>query len=144
MNIPAGVDTGSRIKLSGEGEHGPNGGPAGDLLITVRVTPHACFQRQGANLVVKVPITVAEASLGAKVDVPTPNGVVTLTVPPNSSSGKRLRLKGLGIVKKGGDVGDLFAEMVIRLPESLDTTSQDLIREFDHLNPQDPRDGLAW
>ena len=87
MKIPAGIDDGKKIRLRGQGEPGPNGGPPGDILIKVRVAPHPHFRRSGKRLEVTAPITLAEALEGAKIDVPTPHGTITLTVPPGSSSG---------------------------------------------------------
>jgi curved DNA-binding protein len=93
---------------------------------------------------VKVPVTLAEAALGAKIDVPTPSGVVTLKIPAGSSSGKRLRVKGQGVPRADGGSGDLYVELHIKLPEHLDEQSQELIRKLDSMHPLAPRAGLAW
>ncbi len=114
----------------------------------MHVAPHPWFTRKGNNLEVRVPVTVAEAAQGAKVDVPTPRGTITLTIPPGSSSGKKLRIKGHGVVDSKGDKGDLYAELQIVLPASLDEESLELIKKLDeHLNihnPQQPRKDLRW
>ena len=97
VKIPAGIESGKKIRLRGQGEPGDNGGPAGDILIRVDVAPHPVFRRHGKRLEVTVPITLAEALAGGKIDVPTPHGTITLTVPPGSSSGRKLRVKGHGV-----------------------------------------------
>jgi DnaJ-class molecular chaperone len=144
VKIPPGIEDGKKIRLRGQGEPGPRGGNPGDLLLTVRVSPHACFKRQGNNLLVRVPVTLAEAALGAKVDVPTPQGTVSLRVPAETSSGTKLRLKDRGVAVPNGSKGDLLAEIEIVLPEKLDDESRDLIRKLDEQNPMDPRTNLRW
>jgi len=144
VKIPAGITDGKKIRLRGQGEPSPARGSAGDLLITVRVGGHACFRRRGNDLEVSVPVTLAEAALGAKVDVPTPKGEISLTVPPGTSSGKRLRLKGMGVPNNGGGVGDLYAEIQIVLPDSLDEESAELVRQFNQRHPLNPRSDLKW
>lgn len=144
VKIPAGISDGKKIRLREQGEPSPNGGPAGDLLIAVHVDAHPHFRRNGDNLEVEVPVTLAEAALGAKVDVPTPKGTITLTVPPASSSGKRLRLKGLGVQRTDGKSGDLYAELMIVLPESIDDKTAELIRQWDKKTSSDPRAELNW
>jgi DnaJ-class molecular chaperone len=143
VKIPAGIDSGQTIRLRGQGEPSRNDGPPGDLLITVRVAPHASFRRDGVDLIVKVPVTIAEAALGGKVDVPTPHGTITLKVPPGTTSGTRLRAKGQGI-QKSGQTGDLYAEIVIAIPREIDTASAELIRQLDNRLKQDPRAELTW
>lgn len=142
VTVPAGVDDGTKIRLREQGQPGEGG--SGDLILVIRVDDHAHYKRHGNQLELKLPITLAEAALGAKVDVPTPRGTITLSVPANSSSGKRLRLKGQGVAPKNGPAGDLVVELQIRLPETLDESSMDLIREFDQVNPMDPRTGLGF
>jgi DnaJ-class molecular chaperone len=144
VKIPAGVDDGKKIRLRGQGQPGAAGGQAGDLLITIRVQPHPCFRRDGKHLELTVPVTLAEAALGAKIDVPTPQGTITLTVPPATSSGKRLRIKGRGVRPPSGEAGDLYAEIQIVLPDKLDERSAELIREFDQRQSQSPRTRLHW
>ena len=145
IKIPAGIDDGQTIRLRGQGEQSPGGGPAGDLLVTVRIAPHPHFRRDGLDLVVRTPVTLAEAALGGKVDVPTPHGTITLKVPPGTSSGTRLRAKGQGIKKADGSAGDLYAEILIAIPKTLDNESQELIRQLGcQVEPQDPRADLTW
>jgi DnaJ-class molecular chaperone len=144
VKIPAGIDDGQTIRLRGQGEPSASGGPAGDLLVTVRIAPHPHFRRDGLDLVVKVPVTLAEAALGEKIDVPTPHGVIALKVPPGTSSGTRLRAKGQGIKKADGRAGDLYAELAITIPKQLDGESQDLIRRLEARNKLNPRSELQW
>ena len=148
VKIPAGIDDGKKIRLRGQGEPAKRGGTPGDLLITVHVSPHAHFTRRGNHLDLKVPVTLAEAALGAKVDVPTPQGTISLRVPPGTSSGTKLRAKGRGVAPKAGDPGDLYAEIEIALPKKLDERSQELIRELDarfqEPSPMSLRQDLRW
>jgi molecular chaperone DnaJ len=142
VKIPAGVDNGSRIRVQGMGEPGPNGGPPGDLYIITRVRPHPLLERRGDNLYVEIPITIAEAALGAKIEVPTIDGTITMRIPPETSSGQVFRLRGKGIPHlKGGGQGDQFVTVKIVAPRNLDARSQELLREFARLNPGDPRRG---
>jgi molecular chaperone DnaJ len=140
VKIPGGVDTGSRIRLQGKGEPGRNGAPPGDLYIVTRVRPHPVLERKGDNLHVEVPITITEAALGARIEVPTIDGGTTMRVPPETSSGQVFRLRGKGIPHlKGGGQGDQLVTVKIVAPKNLDVRSQDLLREFARLNPGDPR-----
>ncbi len=144
VKIPPGIEDGKKIRVRGQGESGPGGGPPGDILITVRVAPHPHFSRRGNNLLVRVPVTLAEAALGGKIDVPTPKGTVTLSVPPGSSSGTKLRVKGHGVPRRDGSAGDLLAELLIVLPKKLEPDEQEHIRAIDQHHPLQPRDGLRW
>ncbi len=144
VKIPAGIQNGKKIRLRGQGETSPTGGRQGDLLIKVLVAAHPYFTRRGNDLDVSVPITLAEAALGAKIDVPTPKGEITLTIPPGTSSGKRLRLKGMGAPTPNGGHGDLYAEMQIVLPVTLSEEDQAAIRELDGRHPLEPRAELRW
>ena len=143
VKIPAGIDDGKSIRLRGQGEPGEGDAPAGDILVTIRVSPHPYFRRTGNRLDVRVPVTLAEAALGAKIDVPTPQGTIALTVPPNTSSGKRLRIKGHGVRPKNGEPGDLFAEIQIVLPAELTEEERQAIGR--HLGPPSsaPARGIA-
>jgi DnaJ-class molecular chaperone len=144
VKIPAGIEEGKTIRLRGQGEPGAGGAPAGDLLVTIRIAAHPYYSRKGLDLDVKLPITLAEAALGAKVDVPTPHGVVTVTIPPGASSGKRIRLRGQGIHKSEGQQGDLYAELQIVLPKQLDEQSKELIRQLQARTTDNPRAELRW
>ena len=143
VKIPPGIDTGAKLRLKGQGEPGPKGSPPGDLTITIEVEPHPYFKREGRDLQVEVPITVAEAVLGAKVDIPALDGMKSLTIPPGSSSGQKLRLKGKGIAASGSKPeGDLFVMLKVVVPKTTDPASRRLIEEFAERNPSNPREGL--
>lgn len=144
VKIPAGIEDGKKIRLRGQGEPGARGGTPGDILLVVRAEPHPSFHRQGNDLLLKVPVTLAEAALGAKVDIPTPNGVVSLRIPPGTSGGKRLRVRGHGVTPKNGDPGDLLAEIQIVLPKNLDEPAREAIRQIADRYPLEPRAGLRW
>lgn len=144
VKIPAGIDDGKKIRLRGQGEAVGRGGEPGDILITVRVAPHPHFQRRGKNLDVQVPISLAEGALGAKIDVPTPRGTISLSIPPGTSSGKRLRIKGHGVEPHGETAGDLYAEVLIVLPEDLDVEDLNAIKKIMQKHPGNPRADLRW
>lgn len=144
VNIPAGVETGSKIRLRDRGQPSPNGGPSGDLILLIKVSDHPCFRRNGRNLELNLPVSVGEAVLGAKIDIPTPSGTVALSIPANSSSGRRLRLKGQGVKQRDGSAGDLFVVLQIEVPKEADEESQKLIEQFDARNPVPLRDGLLF
>ena len=134
------MDTGSRVRLQGKGEPGRNGGPPGDLYIITRVRPHPVLERKGDNLYMEVPITITEAALGARVQVPTIDGTTAMRIPPETSSGQVFRLRGKGVPHlKGGGQGDQFVTVKIVAPRNLDARSQELLREFARLNSGDPR-----
>jgi DnaJ-class molecular chaperone len=144
IKIPAGISDGKQMRLRGKGEPSPSDGPDGDLLLTVRVAPHPFFTRRGNDLEVKVPVSFAEAALGAKVDIPSPHGTITLSIPPGTSSGKRLRVRGMGVKPSSGEKGDLYAEVQIVLPGKFSEADAKLIRQLDESNPSQPRKGLVW
>jgi DnaJ-class molecular chaperone len=145
VKIPAGIEDGKTIRLRGQGEASTTGGPAGDLLITVRVASDSHFRRDGLDLIARVPVTLTEAALGAKVDVPTPHGTIALKVPPGTSSGTRLRAKGQGIKASDGRTGDLYAEILIAIPKQLDDEAAELVRKLDaRLKQPNPRADLQW
>jgi DnaJ-class molecular chaperone len=144
VRIPAGIDDGKKIRLRGQGGQGSGNAQAGDILLTIHVSPHPHFRRIGNRLEVRVPITLAEAAQGGKIDVPTPHGVVTLTLPPNTSSGKRLRIKGQGVQPANQPAGDLFAEIQVVLPSDLSETERQQLAEISNRYPQHPRSELRW
>ncbi len=144
VKIPAGIEDGKKIRLRGQGDPGVDGATPGDIFLTIRVNPHPCFDRRGDHLYVKVPVTLAEAAEGAKIDVPTPHGAVSLRVPPGTSSGTKLRIKGRGVTRKGQPPGDLLADVQIVLPKQLDEQSLDLIRQVAAKHPMNPRTELRW
>ncbi len=132
VKIPAGIDDGDRIRLSGEGEAGRNGGPAGDLYVELRVKPHKIFSRDGANLSCEVPVSIATATLGGEVELPTLNGVVALKIPVGTQSGKIFRLRGKGVTTvRDPRRGDLFAEIAIETPINLTAEQKELLEKFD-------------
>ncbi|HEX9804030.1 MAG TPA: molecular chaperone DnaJ, partial [Gammaproteobacteria bacterium] len=132
VKVPAGVDTGDRIRLSGEGEAGENGGPPGDLYVQIAVREHPIFIRDGNDLYCEVPISFATAALGGELDVPTLNGRVKLKVPAESQSGKLFRLRGKGVKSvRGAQVGDLLCKIMVETPVNLTSKQKELLREFD-------------
>ena len=131
VNIPAGVDTGSRLRMAGEGEGGINGGPAGDLFVYITVKPHKYFKRQGDNVLCDFPLNFAQAALGSEVDVPTLDGKVKLTVPEGTQTGTTFRLRGRGFPKlRGYGRGDQHVKVKIVTPTRLTEEQKDLLRKF--------------
>jgi len=132
VKVPAGVDDGDRIRLSGEGEAGRNGGPAGDLYVELRVARHKIFVRDGSNLSCEVPVSIATATLGGEVELPTLDGNVSLKVPAGTQSGKIFRLRGKGVTTvRDHRPGDLFAQVSVETPVNLTTEQQQLLQKFD-------------
>lgn len=145
VKIPPIVQDGQRIRLAGKGHPGQNGGGPGDLYIICKIQPHPYFRRRGLDIFLDVPISVAEAILGAKIDVPTLEGVVTVTVPPGTQSGTRLRLKGLGMTaSKGHSAGDQIVVIQIVTPKNLTDQQQQAVRQLARQWNDDPRSGLRW
>jgi len=143
VKIPPGVDNGSKVRLAEKGETGPNGAPTGDLYIITRIRPHAFFERKGDNIHSKIPLSIPEASLGAKIEVPTVDGMTAMRIPPETSSGQVFRLRGKGVPHlKGSGRGDQYVEVRIVVPKGLDARSQQLLKDFERLNPEDPRRDL--
>ncbi|MCC7120704.1 MAG: molecular chaperone DnaJ [Gammaproteobacteria bacterium] len=131
VKIPAGVDTGDRIRLGGEGEPGQNGGPAGDLYVNVVVREHSIFTREGTDLYSEVPIDFVTATLGGELEVPTLEGRVVLKIPPETQSGRMFRMRGKGVKSvRGGATGDLICRVTIETPVSLNKQQKDLLRAF--------------
>ena len=132
VKVPPGVDDGDRIRLSGEGEAGRNGGPAGDLYVEIRVNPHKIFEREGSNLSCEVPVSIAAATLGGEVELPTLDGNVSLKIPAGTQSGKvfRLRSKGVRTVRDARN-GDLFAQVAVETPVHLTAEQKELLEKFD-------------
>ncbi len=132
VKVPAGVDDGDRIRLSGEGEAGRNGGPAGDLYVEIHVRAHKIFQRDGADLACEVPISVATATLGGEVELPTLDGNVVLKVPAGTQSAKVFRLRGKGVTTvREHRTGDLFAKVAVETPVNLTSEQESLLQQFD-------------
>lgn len=132
VKIPPGVDTGDRIRLSGEGEAGEAGAQPGDLYVQVNVKEHSIFQRDGTNLHCEVPISFVTAALGGELDIPTLSGKVKLKIPPETQSGKVFRIRGMGVPPvRGGSSGDLLSRVVIEIPVNLTAKQKELLSEFD-------------
>lgn len=144
FRIPPGVESGKTIRLAGQGHPGMQGGPPGDVLVTVNVSPHPYFRRDGFKLILEVPITVSEAALGAKIEVPTlTEGDVIVSVPPETSSGAKLRLRGKGVLNRGtGQRGDQLVTIKVVIPKDLTEEAQELFRQLTDALPENPRDGL--
>jgi molecular chaperone DnaJ len=144
VKIPAGVRDGTRIKLKGKGEDGTNGGPPGDLHVVTRVARSPLFDRRGSDLVIDVPVTYAEAALGADVEVPTPDGRISLKVPPGSQDGRTLRVRGRGAPKlNGGGRGDLLARLRVSVPTRLTKAEREAIENLRKVSRENPRERLG-
>ena len=144
VTIPAGVAEGAKMRLRNQGAPSPNGGERGDLILIITSSPHPHFRRNGQNLELELPVSISEAVLGTSVDVPTPSGVVSLTIPPGTSSGKKLRLKGQGIASSKGPNGDLIVKIEIQVPDSISDQSKELLQQFANQNPQSLREDLSF
>jgi molecular chaperone DnaJ len=143
VRIPAGVHTGSRVRVPGHGNAGTLGAPPGDLYILLEVAPHPFFERQGDDLHTVVPITISEATLGAKIEVPTIDGRSQVRIPPGTSSGRRLRLREKGVPSaRNGRRGDQDVELQVVVPKPTDERVRNLLRELDKIAPEDPRKDL--
>ena len=130
-------------RVPGKGNSGIRGGGPGDLFIVTEVEPHPLFERKGDNLYVKLPVTISEAALGAKVEVPTIDGPASIKIPPGTQSGQRLRLRGKGAPSLRSALrGDQFYEVQVRVPRVADERSKEILRELAQLNPEDPRRDL--
>jgi molecular chaperone DnaJ len=141
VRIPPGAQTGSRVRVAGRGNVGLHGGPPGDLYIVMKVEPHPFFDRRGDDLFTVVPITVTEASLGAKVEVPTIDGRAQVRIPPGTNSGKKLRLreKGAPSARHAGKRGDQIVEVQVVVPKPEDERVRNLLKELSKIDPEDPR-----
>jgi molecular chaperone DnaJ len=138
VKIPAGVETGSRLKLVAEGEAGPQGGPPGDLYVVIRVLDHSIFKRERNEVICEVPITFPQAALGAEIEVPTLEGKVKMKIPPGTQSGKMFRLKGRGVPDLNGyGRGDQHVRVVIETPSRLTSRQKALLEEFDQVSNQE-------
>jgi molecular chaperone DnaJ len=143
VRIPAGMDNGSRVRVPGKGDAGTGGGPPGDLYIVISVQPHKFFTRKGNNIYVTIPITVSEAALGTKLEVPTIDGTATIRIPPATQGGQRFRLRGRGVrALRGGGSGDQFVEVKIVLPEIIDEGAKSLYRKLKEAERWNPRTKL--
>lgn len=141
VRIPPGAQTGSRVRVAGRGNAGSQGSPPGDLYIVTRVGPHPFFERRGDDLFTIVPVTVTEASLGAKVEVPTIDGRSQVRIPPGTNSGKKLRLreKGAPSARNPGKRGDQIVEVQVVVPKPEDERVRNLLKELSKIDHEDPR-----
>ncbi len=146
VNIPAGVETGTRIRLAGEGEAGLRGGPAGDLYIFIEVRDHAIFQRDTIHLFCRVPVSMAAAALGGEVEVPTIDGGRSrVKIPQGSQSGRQMRLRAKGMpALRGGGVGDMVIELAVETPVNLTTRQKELLREFEKIGAENNPEGASF
>jgi molecular chaperone DnaJ len=142
VKIPAGVETGSKIRLSGLGSVGESGGPPGDLYVLVEVAPHPFFQREGDDIWIDLPVTFPEAALGAVLSVPTLNGKVKLRIPPGTQNDQVFRLKGKGAPNLRGGRGDLMVKIKVAVPSRLTPSEKKLLKEFARVHNFDPRKEL--
>ena len=145
VRVPPGVQDGQRLRLKGRGSPGMRGGPAGDLYLKIQVLPHPFFRRDGRDVTIDLPVTVAEAALGATVAVPTVHGRTSVRIPPGTASGMRLRLKGQGVAgAKGDGRGDQYCVIRIVPPKALDERRKQLFEELRNLQTESPRTGAHW
>jgi molecular chaperone DnaJ len=143
VRIPPGAENGSRLRVQGKGNAGTGGAPPGDLYITTRVEEHPFFKRVGNDIHIQVPVSIPEAALGAKVEVPTIDGKALLKIPPGTESGRKFRLRERGVLNRRTNLrGDQYVEVKIVVPRIQDERSKEILREFARLNPEDPRAGL--
>lgn len=144
FRIKPGTRDGQRIRLAGKGNAGIGGGPSGDLYLTVKIGNHPIFSRSGDDIHIKVPVTMAEAALGSKIEVPTIDGRAQLKIPPGTQGGQKLRLRERGVPSavKDGIRGDQIVTVEIVVPQLKDERSKEILREFARLNPEDPRSSI--
>jgi molecular chaperone DnaJ len=141
VRIPPGAESGRRIRVAGKGVPGEGGAPGGDLYLVPRVAPHRFFRREGRDLLLEVPVSVGEAALGAKVEIPTLTGTATMSIPAGTQGGQKFRLAGKGIPAGGGrSAGDLLVTVQVSVPRAADERSRELLRELEARNPLNPRD----
>jgi len=143
VTIPPGIDEGQVLRLKGKGDPGIGGAPGGDALIEIHIAPHAHFRRDGDNILLDLPVSVAEAVLGARVTVPTVTGPVAMTIPKGSDSGRQLRLRGKGIQRRGGSAGDQIVTLRIVIGAADDPELAAFLEEWAGKHPADPRRGMA-
>lgn len=142
VTIPKGVDEGNKLRIAGQGSPGIGGGPAGDLYLLVHMKPHPVLKRQANDLTVELPLTIGEAALGAEVEVPTMKDRVKLTVPAGVQSGQKLKLGGLGMPRRSGGFGDLYARVKVVVPRNLSDRERELIEELGRQRDENPRQRL--
>jgi molecular chaperone DnaJ len=145
VKIPPGVDNGSKVRVAGMGDPGERGGPPGDVYIVTRIRPHPYFERKGNNLYSDARVTVLEAAVGGKVEIPTVDGMVSLTIPPGTQTGQQLKLRGKGVPHLGGGgTGDHYVTIKVVTPTGLSDRGKELLRELDRLEPSNPREDVTF
>jgi molecular chaperone DnaJ len=145
VNIPPGVEDGSKVRVAGMGGAGERGGPPGDLFIITKIRPHPFFERKGDDLYCEIPISMSEAVLGAKIEIPTIDGMASMVIPQGTNSGQRFRLKGKGVPHlKGAGRGDQYCSINIVGPKVLDEKARELFRELNRLHPENPRSSITY
>ena len=142
VTIPKGVDEGNKLRVAGQGNPGQHGAPAGDLYLIVKMRPDKLFERKGEDLYVDLPVTFAEAALGAEVQVPTLTGKVTMKAPAGVQSGQQLRLTGQGMPSRSSGTGNLFARIKVTVPRNLTEEERSLIEQLRELRPENPREKI--
>ncbi len=143
IKIPAGVDTGARMRLRGEGEGGRRGGPSGDLYVVIHVKPHEFFHRDGQTIFLQFPISMSQAALGCEVEIPTIYENEKLKIPPGTQSGDRITLRGQGVVGlRSGSRGDMVVEIQVRIPRKLTRRQKEILREFDEICREQEEEGF--
>lgn len=144
VRVPPGVANGSRVRVSRKGDSGTKGAPPGDLYLVIDVAPHPFFKRQGNDILCELPITITEAALGKKIEVPTLDGKSLLRIPPGTQTGQKFRLRGKGVrSRRGHPPGDQIVEVRVTLPKISDERSREILREFALLNPENPRGSMG-
>jgi molecular chaperone DnaJ len=145
IKIPPGVDTGSKLRIRGEGEVGERGGPPGDLFVFLYVESHDFFSRDGDDIVCQIPISFPQATLGSEIEVPTLNGTKNLTIPKGTESGEIFRIKGEGFPKiRGYGRGDQLIQIIVKTPKNLTKRQEELLREFEEISKKKEREGEGW
>ncbi len=139
VRIPAGASDGSRVRIAGQGGPSASGGPRGDLVLSIHVTPHPYFRREGDDLHLDLPVTISEAYHGAKANVPTMDGAVTMKIPERTQSGSVVRLRGKGVAKKGSPVGDLYVHFLVQIPKEGGSDLGQLVDRIAAFQTEDPR-----
>ncbi len=145
IKIPAGVDTGSKLRIRGEGEEGERGGPPGDLFVFLFVEPHEFFVRDGDDIVCQIPISFTQAALGTEIEIPTLNGKKNLSIPRGTENGEILKLKGEGFTKmRGYGRGDLIVQIFVKTPKNLTKRQEEILREFEEISTKKGKEGEGW
>jgi molecular chaperone DnaJ len=146
VNIPSGVETGTRIRLSNEGEAGALGGPKGDLYIFIEVDDHSIFEREGTNLFCRIPVSMTSAAIGGDIEVPSIDGGRSrVKIPAGSQTGRQMRLRSKGMpAVRGGALGDMFIELQVETPVNLTTKQKELLKEFEQLSPDNSPESAGF